>query len=246
MTEEEFVEVTLDSGTSGVPEVEESIEMPAETVGLEAEALLEDISLEDEIHSLEAQLAEADKKAAEYLDGWQRCQATFANFRKRTEAEQVTWRSVANSALLARLLPVADDLARAFQALPADLAGHAWLDGITLIQRKVAAILESENVNPIELEPGDAFDPLYHHAIFYQEIDGFEDGQIVAEVERGYILGDRVLRPSSVVVAKALVKTPQPIVEVTGEVVEAAPEADGETTTACCDEAECCCHCEES
>ena len=161
------------------------------------------ITLDETLVAMEERLDEAEKKAAEYLDGWQRTQASFANYRKRTEAEQAHWRSAANANLLARLLPILDDFQRAFDALPADFEGHSWLSGIKLIQRKIRAILDAESVVAIELSPGDSFDPLYHQAVVYQEVEGFEDGQIVAEVEKGYILGDRVLRPSMVVVAKA-------------------------------------------
>jgi len=191
----------------------------------------EELPLEEKLQHLEAQLAEAEQKAAEYLDGLQRSQASFANYRKRTEAEQVSWRSVANAALLSRFLPVLDDFDRAFQALPQDLAEHPWLGGIKLIQRKIAGILEAENVTPIQLQPGDAFDPLYHQAILYQEIPGFEDGQIVAEVEHGYILGERVLRPASVVVAKVPPRAPAPAPE--PEVVDADVVEDA---SACCDD----------
>jgi molecular chaperone GrpE len=241
MTEEECVECTSESEALVVSEDAESVEVCAEVSTADEEQ-----SLAETLGCLEAELAEANKKAAEYLDGWQRSQATFANFRKRTEAEQVTWRSAANAGLLSRLLPVADDFVRAFQVVPEEFEGHSWLGGITLIQRKVASILESENVKPIELDIGDTFDPLYHQAVFYQEVDGFEEGQIVAEVERGYILGERVLRPSSVVVAKAPVKAAESVLEVTGEIVEVVPEADSESEASCCDEAECCCHCDES
>lgn len=200
----------------------------------EEEGASEALSPEEQIQQLQTQLAEAEQKAAEYLDGLQRSQASFANYRKRSEAEQVSWRSVANAALLSRFLPVLDDFARAFQVLPKEFAGHSWLDGITLIQRKIAGVLEAENVTPIELQPGDAFDPLYHQAILYQEVPGFEDGQIVAEVERGYILGERVLRPSSVVVAKVPPRAPEPEPEVVDvEVVEDEP--------CCCDDEPCEC-----
>jgi molecular chaperone GrpE len=209
-----------------------------------------ELSLEEKLQQLVAQLAEAEQKAAEYLDGLQRSQASFANYRKRSEAEQVSWRSVANAALLSRFLPVLDDFERAFQALPQDLAEHPWIGGITLIQRKIAGILEAENVRPIEVQPGDAFDPLYHQAILYQEVPGFEDGQIVAEVERGYILSERVLRPSSVVVAKMPPRAPEPEV-VDAEVVEdesgccddepaECPASQTEPNSCCCEDNEPC------
>ena len=137
------------------------------------------ICLDDTVTSLEEKLAEAESTTAEYLDGWQRAQASFANYRKRTEAEQAHWRSAANAGLLGRLLPILDDFQRAFDALPAEFEGHSWLSGITLIQRKVRAILDSESVTVVELNSGDQFDPLFHQAVVYQEVDGFEDGQIV-------------------------------------------------------------------
>lgn len=187
------------------------------------EPLSEGGSLKEKVEQLEAQLAAAEQKAAEYLDGLQRSQASFANYRKRAEAEQVSWRSVANAALLSRFLPVLDDFERAFQALPKDFQGHSWVDGIALIQRKIAGILEAENVTPIAVQPGDAFDPLYHQAILYQEVPGFEDGQIVAEVERGYVLGERLLRPAMVVVAKMPPRAPEP---------EPEPEAEADVVEA--------------
>jgi len=232
MTEEVHEENTpeLEEGEM-LETVTEELETPVEETPPSAES-----SLEEKLQQLEAQLAEAEQQAAEHLDSLQRSQASFANYRKRTEAEQVSWRSVANAALLSRLLPVLDDFERAFQALPKDLEGNPWLHGITLIRRKIAGILEAENVKPIELQPGDTFDPLYHQAVLYQEVPGFEDGQIVAEVERGYILGERVLRPSSVVVAKAPPRAPEPEPEV--EVVDAEVVED---ETGCCDDesAEC-------
>ncbi len=189
----------------GGPEVEVAGESAAEEVQMTVED-----TLRAEIAQLEARLSEAESKAAEYLDALQRSQASFANYRKRSEAEQASWRTVANAALLARFLPVMDDFERAFSLLPPEYQGQPWLEGINLIRRKIGSILESENVQPIVVKPGDPFDPMYHQAVFYQEVAGFEEGQIVAEVERGYILKERVLRPSSVVVAKAPAVAPEP------------------------------------
>ena len=178
----------LDEGVAG----EDLGDIPCSETGMVEEEL---ICLDDTLAALEVRLTEAENKAAEYLDGWQRSQASFANYRKRTDAEQAHWRSAANANLLSRLLPILDDFQRAFDALPEEFQGHSWLSGITLIQRKVRAILDSESVAVIELNSGDQFDPLYHQAVVYQEVEGFEDGQIVAEVEKGYFLGERVLRP---------------------------------------------------
>ncbi len=184
--------------------------------------------LEDKLAQTETQVAELEKKAAEYLDGWQRAQASFANFRKRTEAEQSQWRSAANAQILARLLPVLDDFKRAFEAVPESYEKDAWLEGIRLIERKLRAILDMENVRPIQLQSGDPFDPKYHDAVLYQEVEGFEEGQIVAEIETGYMLGDRVLRPSVVVVAKGVAR-PEPTPEPADEDVAAEPATAAES-----------------
>jgi molecular chaperone GrpE len=190
------------------------IEAPVDEVLPSAEAVTvtePEVTADARLAELESRLTETEKRAAENLDNFQRSQAAFANFRKRTEAEQMTMRKVANAALLTRLLPVADDFRRAFQVLPAELQGSPWVEGIALIQRKVAAILEVEDVKVIAVKPGDSFDPLFHQAILHQELAGYTEGQIITEVEQGYILGERVLRPSMVIVAKAPTPPAEPV-----------------------------------
>lgn len=216
MTETESIESELELAAEAVP-VDEAA-APAEAV---SETAPEEAAAAARLAELESRLVEAERKAAENLDNFQRSQAAFANFRKRAEAEQMTMRKVANAALLTRLLPVLDDFRRAFQALPSELRGNAWVEGVALIQRKVAAILEVEDVKLIAVKPGDSFDPLFHQAILHQEVAGYEEGQIITEVEQGYLLGDRVLRPSMVVVAKVPAQAPAPD---TGEAAPAESE----------------------
>lgn len=159
-------------------------------------------SPEEELARLRQELEKVKAQAAEYLDGWQRTQAEFANYRKRQEAELQQRVQMNNAVLIARILPVLDDLERAEQTLPAGLRSLTWVDGIFLIRRKLEAILEAEGLRPIETE-GKSFDPLYHEALTYEEVPGYEEGQIIGEVQRGYMLGDRVLRPALVRVARA-------------------------------------------
>lgn len=208
MTQEEQNEVELEAEMNTEPEPQ-SIETDDEKL---SEAIEEMPEEESTPVDCEQKLVEVKQQAAEYLDGWQRCQASFANFRKRNESEQLNLRKAANAALLSRLLPVLDDFERAFQALPVEFEDHTWLEGLSLIQRKVTSILEAENVQPIELSSGDTFDPMFHQAVLYQEVDGFQEGQVVAVVERGYVLGDRVLRPAMVVVAKVTEPAPEEII----------------------------------
>ena len=158
--------------------------------------------VDGELQELRDELEFARAQAAEYLDGWQRAQAEFSNYKKRQEAERSQMIILANAGLMHKLLPVGDDFERAITTLPACLDRLTWVDGFIMIKLKLDAILQSEGVQPIETQ-GKVFSPLYHEAITYEEAAGFSEGQIIGEVQRGYMLGDRVLRPSLVRVAKA-------------------------------------------
>lgn len=157
---------------------------------------------EAELERLRQELEAAKAQAAEYLDGWQRTQAEFANYRKRQEAEFRERVRLNNAVLITRILPVLDDLERAIQTLPPGLQSLTWVEGVFLIKRKLEVILEAEGLKPIETA-GKSFDPLYHEAVTYEDVPGYEDGQIIGEVQRGYMLGDRVIRPALVRVARA-------------------------------------------
>jgi molecular chaperone GrpE len=155
----------------------------------------------DELTALRQEFEEQKAKAAEYLDGWQRARAEFANYKKRIEKEQEDMIKSANGAFITRLLPVMDDFERAFQTLPLDLMDMTWLEGIALILRKLQMLLAQEGVTVIETE-GQQFDPTLHQAVTHEESEEHEEGQIIGEVQKGYKMGDKVLRPSLVRVAK--------------------------------------------
>lgn len=155
-----------------------------------------------EVERLQKELEAARAQAAEYQEKWQRTLAEFSNYRKRQETEFLERVRLSHAALIAKLLPVLDDLDRAIQTVPQGLQMLTWVDGIYLIKRKLEVILESEGLRPIETR-GKSFDPLYHEAALYEEVDGYEDGAILGEVQRGYMLGDRVIRPALVRVARA-------------------------------------------
>jgi molecular chaperone GrpE len=150
---------------------------------------------------LEQKLAQAEAQAAEYLDNWRRSVAELSNARKRMAREQEETIRNAAARVLERLLPVLDDMGRALENLPADLADSEWGNGLRMIQRKLEGVLESEGVTLIPAA-GENFDPHLHYALTHEEAAGLEEGQIIAEVARGYKLGDKVLRPSMVRVAK--------------------------------------------
>ncbi|MBU0704377.1 MAG: nucleotide exchange factor GrpE, partial [Chloroflexi bacterium] len=108
----------------------------------------------------------------------------------------------ASAGVLRKLLPVADDFERAISTLPVNFSQLTWCEGILMIKYKLDALLESEQVKPIETT-GQTFDPRYHEAVTHEQVSGYEEGQIIGEVQKGYTLGERVLRPALVRVAKS-------------------------------------------
>ncbi|KAF0106871.1 MAG: molecular chaperone GrpE [Anaerolineaceae bacterium] len=154
--------------------------------------------LSPEVIELQTQLAETQAQAAEYKDGWQRSLADFQNFKRRTDAEKAETYQNAAGNIIRRYLPVLDDIERALAHRPADLA---WADGIELIYRKLQAILDAEGVKRIEAE-GQPFDPNFHEAVAQEPAEGVESGHVIAVVQNGYMLGERVIRPAQVRVAQ--------------------------------------------
>lgn len=117
------------------------------------------------------------------------------------QREQAEYSAAANARLLEKLLPIVDDVDRAFAALPEEAADSEWVNGFRLIQRKLQQLLETEGVTAIAAE-GQTFDPALHYAVSHEEQEGFSEGDVIAQVAKGYRLGDRVLRPAMVRVAK--------------------------------------------
>ena len=156
--------------------------------------------LDEQPHPIEDLLAAAQAEAARNLDGWQRTQAEFANARKRFEKQRVETYVNANADLVAKLLPVIDDLERALESAPAGMGDAPWVAGVNLVFRKMLAVLEELGVQKIPAV-GEPFDPNLHEALSEETSEDYESGLIVREMRRGYRLGDRVIRPSLVTVA---------------------------------------------
>jgi molecular chaperone GrpE len=146
------------------------------------------------------ELEKAQADAAEYLDRLQRLQAEFANYKKRIERERSEFVSLANATLITKLLPILDDLERALESVPDQVQGTDWMEGIRLIERALHTTLEQEGLTEIEAV-GKMFDPQFHHAVVREETSEYEDDEIIDELQRGYRLQGRVLRPSTVIVA---------------------------------------------
>ncbi len=154
----------------------------------------------DELGRLQNELEEAKAEATEYLEQLQRSQADFANYKKRNERQREDFIKLANAALVSKLLPVLDDCERALNTVPDNLRSLTWVEGIFLIERRLHAILEQEGLTEIEAV-GQKFDPELHHAAIREETTEYEEDTIISELQKGYKLNDRVLRPSMVKVA---------------------------------------------
>ena len=185
-------------------------ETPDEPVAQEEEAAV------DEVTALLEELEEAKRKEAEYLDGWQRARAELANARKRFQREQEQAYANAKADVLVRVLPTVDDFERAFVTLPEEMEEEAWLGGVRLIWRKLQALLEQEGVSAIEAA-GQEFDPHLHQAVTHEPSETVPEGQVIDEMQKGYQMGGRVLRPSIVRVSSGAPEEPAEPVEEAGE-----------------------------
>ena len=130
-----------------------------------------------------------------------RSAAEFDNYRKRTERERRELAEAASADLIRELLPIVDDFERAL-ASDAWAPGSAAHRGLELIHRQLLDTLRKRGVEPIEVVGAD-FDPMWHEGVASDPADGHRDGEITAEIRRGYRIGSRLLRPAQVKVARA-------------------------------------------
>ena len=172
-------------------------------------------------------------EAAEYRDRWMRALAEMENLRRRTEREVTDARAYGIAAFARDILAVADNMDRALQALDdelrekADAAVKGLLDGVELTERELHKVLEKHGVK--KLEPvGEKFDPNFHQAMYEVPDPSVPPGTVVQVVQAGYTIGERVLRPALVAVAKGGAK---PAAEPTAEAVPAESAANDNLDT---------------
>ena len=171
--------------------------------------LAEKVALEDDTDDMSLgpkNLKEAQAQIDELDNRLLRLTAEYDNFRKRSQREKDEARQFANQHLLERQLPILDNFEMALSA--AKDADPAIRDGVQMIYDQFLSVLNDAGVEPIEAE-GVPFDPNLHEAISQQETIGVEEGAVVQQVQRGYKLNDRLVRPARVIVAK----TPESVAE---------------------------------
>jgi molecular chaperone GrpE len=154
---------------------------------------------DDAVETVDVEALKAERNALQ--DRLLRTAAEFDNYRKRIDRERREQSESAASSMLAEILPVVDNLERALQA-PSGPEAAGYRAGVELILRQLADLLRKRGVTPIDVVGAD-FDPRFHQAVSQETSDAHRDGEVMEELQRGYMLGDRLLRPAMVKVAKS-------------------------------------------
>jgi molecular chaperone GrpE len=157
---------------------------------------------DDPIRELEAKLETKEKEATETYDRLLRVSAEFDNYKKRSEREMAEYRKYANQSLIKEMLSVVDNLELAMNSTN----GHKAIDkdllqGLEMTHKEILKVFEKFNVKPIDAK-GQPFDPTFHEAVMQEETDDSPKNTVINELQKGYLIHDRLLRPSMVVVAK--------------------------------------------
>jgi len=170
--------------------------MPREPEEVQTNKVQQEDTEAEDVETLKQALGEEREKAEGYLANWQRAQADFVNYRRRSEQEREETGKFANIQLMVNLLPVLDDLERAFDSITPGVAELNWVEGIRLIERKLRGGLEAQGLSQIKAL-GEPFDPNFHEAAGHTK---GEEGIVTQELLKGYMLHDRVIRPAMVMV----------------------------------------------
>ena len=188
--------------TREVAETIETIQAEAVEETVEAELVEEEAEeITDATSQMEAELLAVRQESAQNLENWQRTAAELANYKRRQEEQMKLQRDRIKSEVLEGVISALDDLNLAFQNLPEELDGQlvGWVEGFRLVQRKLDKILDDQNVMPINTNG--TFDPNFHEAVSYEPHDDHDTDEIIAELRKGYQIGNRVIRPALVRVA---------------------------------------------
>jgi molecular chaperone GrpE len=156
---------------------------------------------QEEFDKLAQELQQTLAQSKNYFDGWQRERADFANYKRRIERDQQAMKENLTTEVIKKYLGIADDLERALKARPTEGSAAAWANGIELILRKLQSTLDAEGIKRIPAET-EEFNPSRHEAISFEPSPDHQSGQIIEVIAQGYTLGERVIRPAQVRVAR--------------------------------------------
>ena len=151
----------------------------------------------DEENSAEEEIDATEQEILDLKSSLSRIQADFINFKNRTQKEKAQSIALANEGLILRLLPVIDDLER---ALDQKNCSNEFSEGISMIYKNMIEILKGEGLEEVP-SVGEPFDPNFHHAVVMEDNDELESNHIIETLQKGYVLNDKVIRPSMVKVS---------------------------------------------
>lgn len=156
---------------------------------------------EDVVKKLRAKLKESQAKCQEYMTGWQRSKADYVNARRQNDEERAEFLKYSERRLMSELLTLADSFDLALADKPPDAS--KWSDGVKNIRSQLGKILESHGVKTMEAQTGKRFDPALHEALMNEPVaDEAQDDTVLAELTKGYMIHDQVLRPAKVKVGE--------------------------------------------
>ncbi len=158
----------------------------------------------NQINHSDEELKKLNMRIEELENGWKRTQADFVNFQKRTEKEKMGLIKYANKELILELLPILDNFSRALNSTKIQKSDelNTYSEGIKQIKEQLERVLQNNGLKEIPVNTGDEFNPEIHEAVMTEESDKFETDKIIEIMENGYKLGDELIRPVKVKVAK--------------------------------------------
>ncbi len=157
----------------------------------------------DPVLDMEAKLKSKEQEAEENYDRLLRVSAEFENYKKRSSREMDEFRKFANQSLIKEMLSVVDNLELAINSTSDQKAiDKGLLQGLEMTHKEILKVFEKFSVNPIDAK-GQAFDPAFHEAVMQEENDDVDNNTVINELQKGYLIHDRLLRPAMVVVAKS-------------------------------------------
>jgi molecular chaperone GrpE len=170
------------------------------------------------LKELESKLESAENEAKENYDRFLRVSAEFENYKKRSARQIDEFRKFANESLLKDMLCVVDNLERAVDSSQNDgIKNHTIAEGVTLTIDEISKIFKKYNVKPV-LSLNEPFDPNFHQAVMQEETEDYPDNVVLKELQKGYLMHDRLLRPAMVIVSKSKGEKNDPIKDETNKI----------------------------
>jgi len=155
---------------------------------------------EVDVTALQQMVEQLQTESQTNLDGWQRSRAEFNNYRRRTQQQLTDSKQQGAINALTKILPAVDDFERAYANIPDDLKDHPWVTGTALILKNIQKVMDEFNIEVLD-PVGEEFDPNLHEAIGMDDSSEYESGIVTTTLQKGYVSGDKVLRPALVRVA---------------------------------------------